>query len=249
MTADTMDRSSSKLARITGALFLASLLVPMLNWILVNAKLIVPNQPPETLHRVLANGFLFRLGLFNDLLTSTIAIGLAIALYELLKTVHKPWARLALVLKSIEGGLMAVIALVNFAAFLVVADPGFPSSLELAQAKGIAGLFFNTRMTLAAFPMLFLGLNFTIFLSLLHKSKFVPRLLAGFGVLSYALVFLYASLTLLLPEVAANLIVQSVCWAPSCLFELLIGLLLLAKGIGIRRDFSVAENPAGPTAS
>jgi hypothetical protein len=95
----------------------------------------------------------------------------------------------------------------------------------------LAGQFLNMRMTKAAIPMLFLGLNFTVFLSLLYQSKYVPRLLAGFGVLAYASIFVYALLTLTFPHVAVNLVLQSMAWAPSCVFELAIGIWLLTKGI------------------
>jgi len=117
---------------------------------------------------------------------------------------------------------------------LVINDPTPLAAAELAQVHGLAGLFLNTRMTLAAVPMLFLGLNFTVFLSLLYKSKYVPGVLAGFGVLSYALIFIYALLTMVLPQAAASLAVQSVCWAPSCLFELIIGIWLLTQGINVQ---------------
>jgi hypothetical protein len=218
-------------ARAAGAFFLLSLLVPMLNWTLINSKLIVPDNPVETARRVLAHDGLFRLGLVNDLVTSVIAVLLGWTLYRLLESVHRSWALLAFALKAIEGVLLAVVALGNFAVLLVFRDPALVSNPALAQVQELAGLVFDTRMTLAAVPMLFLGLDFTVFLTLLHKSGFVPRRLAGFGVLSYALILVYALLTLLFPGVAAILVVQSLCWAPSCLFELAIGAWLLTKGV------------------
>jgi hypothetical protein len=236
MTDMAVDVKLGRTAKVAGGMFLLSLLVPMLNWTLINAKFIAPGNAVETVRRVLANEGLFRVGLVNDLLTSAIALVLALTLYLLLKTVNKPWAQLALGLKATEGMLMAVIALGNFAVLLVINQPAFLTAADLAQARGLAGMFLNTRMTLAAVPMLFLGLDFTVFLSLLYKSKYVPGMLAGFGVFSYALILIYALLTLLLPNVAAILAVQTACWAPSCLFELVMGTWLLTKGITLQPE-------------
>jgi hypothetical protein len=235
ITADTL--ISKRITKFAGISFLLSLFVPMLNWILVNSKIIVLINPSETLNRVRAYELLFRIGLVNDFLTSVIAIVLAVILYILLNRVNKAWALIAFSLKTIEGVLMATISLCNLAVFLVVVDPGFRQITEPVQI--LAGIFFNTRMPLASVPMLFLGLNFTIFLSLLYKSNYVPRTLAGFGVVSYMLILGYSILTLLLPQIASNLIIQSVCWAPSCLFELIIGIFLITKGINIQQQQNV----------
>jgi len=225
------DLSLQRTARVTGLLFLLSLFVPMLNWVLVNAKVIVPGNADETLRRVLAHGGLFRLGLVGDLVTAAIAVGLALGLYVLLKPVHRSWSQVAFGLKMVEGVLMAAIALGNFAVFLVVSEPGMVTGLGVGQMGHLAGLFFLTRMPLAAIPMFFLGLNFTIFLSLLYRSGYVPKWLAAFGVVSYLLILKYSLLTLLLPDLASIVAIQSLCWAPSCLFELVIGIWLLTKGV------------------
>jgi Domain of unknown function (DUF4386) len=72
-----------------------------------------------------------------------------------------------------------------------------------------------------------------VLLFLLFKSKYVPGILSGFGVISYTLILIYAFLTILLPNLASILIIQIFCWAPSCIFELIIGLWLLIKGVKI----------------
>ncbi|HEY9247406.1 MAG TPA: DUF4386 family protein, partial [Candidatus Methanoperedens sp.] len=83
------DMSQSKIARITGFMFLLSLIVPTLNWILVLSKFIVAENALDTAHNVLANEFLFRIGIINDLITSAVALVLALVLYIILKSVNK----------------------------------------------------------------------------------------------------------------------------------------------------------------
>jgi hypothetical protein len=209
----------------------------MLNWVFVNSRFVVAANAAETVRRVAANEGLFRLGIVNDLLTAVIALGLALTLYLMLRSVNRGLALLALLLKVTEGVLLAATALGYFVALLILKGHAAAPAVELGQMQVLVGLAFNTRMAIAAVPMVFLGLNFTIFLSLLYKSKYVPASLAGFGVFSYLLIFFYALLTMLFPDWAAILVIQSVCWAPSCVFELTIGIWLLGKGL---RDTGIA---------
>ncbi len=86
----------------------------------------------------------------------------------------------------------------------------------------------NMHATLFAIPMLFLGLYMTIFSYLFYKSGYIPRALAGLGILSFVLIFIHALATIVTPEYTSMLIT-----VPSGLFELLIGAWLLVKGIKV----------------
>jgi hypothetical protein len=237
MTNTSTKPSQGPLARVTGCLFLLSFFLPMLNWVFVNSRFVVAANAAETVRRVAANEGLFRLGLVNDLLTAVVALGLALTLYLILRSVNRSLALLALLLKVTEGVLLAATTLGYFVALLILKGQVAAPAVELGQMQALVGLAFNTRMAIAAVPMVFLGLNFTIFLSLLYKSKYVPASLAGFGVFSYLLIFVYSLLTMLFPDWAAILVIQSVCWTPSCVFELAIGIWLLGKGL---RDTGIA---------
>ena len=129
-----------------------------------------------------------------------------------------------------------MLQMLNGKAFLTVFKP--------EQLQDIAGLFFKLRSNGAAIVMLFLGLGFMAFFHLLFKSKYVPRLLAGFGVFSYFLIFVNAAADILVPRNAAALTMVSpvgmIFMTPSILFELAIGFWLIFKGINVQAQ----ENPA-----
>ncbi len=236
MTNYTADASLSRIARIAGLLFLFSLIVPSLNWIFVLSKFIVAENAIDTAHNILANEFLFRIGIINDLITPVVAVLLALALYIILKSVNKNLALLALLLKLTEAILWAVIALGNFIVLLILNGQASLTVFEPEQLQALVGLFLNARMSVSAIPMVFLGLNLMVFSYLLYKSKYVPRILAGFGILSYALIFIYALITILSPNYATIMIIQIICWIPSILFEIIIGLWLLIKGVKIPKS-------------
>ena len=82
------------------------------------------------------------------------------------------------------------------------------------------GIYLDTYPTLA-------------FSYLFFKSKYIPKILAGFGILSFALIFIHALMYIIAPKYAAMLISQIIFYAPSGLFEIIIGIWLLSKGIKI----------------
>ncbi|KAF0216398.1 MAG: hypothetical protein FD174_3688 [Geobacteraceae bacterium] len=225
------DMTLRKAAQVAGIMFLLSLMIPLLNWIFVHSKFIVAENAADTAHNILANEFLFRIGIINDLITSAVALVLALALYIILKSINKNLASLALFLKLTEAILLAVIALGSFIALLMLNGRASVTVFEPEQLQALVGLFLNARISLSAIPMVFLGLNLMVFLYLLFKSKYVPGILSGFGILSYALIFIYALITVISPHYAAIMTIQIICWVPSCFFELIVGFWLLIKGV------------------
>ena len=83
--------------------------------------------------------------------------------------------------------------------------------------------------------MVFLGLDMMVFSYLFFKSKYIPRILAGFGILSFALIFIHALMFILAPKYATMPINQVIFWAPSGLFEIMIGIWLLSKGVKVQQ--------------
>ncbi len=182
----------------------------------------------------MANQFLFRINIVNELITSVVIVVLAITLYAILKSVNKNLALLALFLKLIEAILWAVIALGHFIALLVLNGQASLTVFEPEQVQALVGLFLNVHISVTAIPGVFLGLNLMIFLYLLFKSKYVPNILAAFGVFSYALIFIYDLLFIFSPNYATILIIQIIGWGPSILFEIIIGFWLLIEGINVQ---------------
>lgn len=242
MTNLIADTPRRKAARIAGVLFLLSFMVPFLNWIFVLSRFIVAGNAVDTARSILANEALFRIGIINGLLTSAVTVALTLALYAILRSVNKALALLAVCLKMTEAVLVAAVALGNHVALLVLKGQASTPALDPERTQALVGQFLNASLSVSAVPMVFLGLNMMVFLHLLFKSNYVPRPLAGFGILSYALIFMHAVTSILFPNAAMIMTVQVLCWAPSCLFELTIGPWLLLKGV---KDLRLTSSAAG----
>ena len=215
-------------------MFLFAFIIPTLNWALVLSKFNVPGDALATAKNIMADTFLFRLGISVELIMAVGLVVLGLALYAVLKSVNKHLALLALVLKLVEATLMAVTVLLPFIALEFTHAAAPTAILTQEQLQMPLGLLFNAHTAITAVPMVFLGLDMMLFCYLLLKSKFIPRLLAGFGILSFFLILVQSLLFILAPVYATMPINQIIFWAPSGLFEIVIGLWLLIKSIHLQ---------------
>ena len=244
MTNRTADISQRKAAKIAGFMFLFAFIVPTLNWAFVLSKFNVVNDALATANNILANEFLFRIGLFIELIMSFGLIVLALALYIILKTINKSLALFALLLKVIEATIAVVIVLISFIALQILNGEAYLTAFTLEQLQVPAGLILNSHTALFSIPMLFLGLDMVVFSYLFFKSRYIPRILAGFGILSFALIFIHASMYIIAPEYAIMPINQIIFWAPSGIFEIVIGIWILVKGVNIQQGDARVSNSA-----
>jgi len=183
-------------------------------------------------NNIIANELLFRIGIIAELIKAALAIVFALTLYILLKSAGKNLALLALFLKMTEGILLAVVALWYFIALLILDQRASLSIFGPEQIQALVGSYINPYFYISAIVLVFHGLSSMVFLYLLFKSKYVPGKLAGFGIISYAFVFIYSLLLILVPKSSTMLIIQIICLAPSILTELILGSRLLIKGTG-----------------
>lgn len=225
------DLSQKKAVKIAGFMFLFAFIAPTLNWALVLSKLNVAGNALATANNIVANEFVFRMGITIELFMSVGLIILGLALYVILKPINKNFAMLALLLKLVEATLMAVTVLIPYIALEVLSENPQTTLFTEEQLLLPIGLIFNSHTAITSVPMVFLGLDMMIFSYLFLKSKYIPRILAGFGILSFALVLIQSLMFMLAPEYATKPINQIIFWGPSGLFEIIIGIWLLVKGI------------------
>ena len=130
--------------------------------------------------------------------------------------------------------MAAAIVLISFITLQVAKGGAYISIFTPEQLQTPIGLILNSHTALFSIPMVFLGLDMMLFSYLFFKSNYIPKLLAGFGVISFALIFIHALMFILTPIYATMPINQIIFWAPSGIFEIVIGIWLLSKGLKIQ---------------
>lgn len=227
--------STLKISRVAGILFLFSLLVPTLNWMFILSLFISPGS--STSLNILNNELLFRFNIVNGIFTTIILLALALCLYIILRAVNRNMALMAFSLKMIEVVLTATLTLGHFITLLVL--KGEPQNIEL---QNIINLLIEDYISFTAILGIFFGLSMMIYSYLFLKSGYVSVILAFFGIVSYSLVIIYDSLTVILPHYAVILPIQIIGSAPVCLFQITIGLWLLYKGIKINASIGATQS-------
>ncbi len=236
MTDPIIDTSLRSAVKVAGIAYLLALIIPTLSTIFIFSKLIVSGNDAATAYNIMANELLFRIGITSDLIMATIIVVHALVLYVILKTVNKDLALLALSWRLGEASLVCVAALCGLITLLLLNGTVYSVVFDTAQLQALAGLFLDIRYAVYfSIVYVFLGLGSTIFNYLFLKSKYIPGSLAALGIFSYLLLLIYAFVNILLPDYAAMIQIQMVCFLPSCLFEIVIGLWLLLKGVKVQR--------------
>lgn len=215
--------------RVAGFMFLFAFIVPTLNWALGLSKLVVADDIAATADRIVANESLFRFGLTVELFMTAGLVVLGVTLYSLLKTVDRDIALLALALKMIEAALAATIVLLSLVAVLFATEASSSAAFTPEQLRWPVGLLLHEHMVLFACPMVFLGMDMILFFYLLYRSRYIPRPLAGLGILSFVLILIHALAHFVAPDFAGTQLAQVIFYTPSGITELVVGTWLLTR--------------------
>ena len=237
MTDPIADTSQSRTAGIAGFAFLVILIGYSITWIFVYSRLIAAGNVTVTASNIMANELLFRIGIASDLMIAVSGIVLSLALYIILKPVNRNLALFALCLKMADAVLAAVTVSLSFLALQMITGDAYLTAGNPEQVQELIGLFLGVHAAASTIPMVFTSLGFIVFFYLFLRSKYIPGLLAGFGIFSYALLLFSSFVTIFGAKPAMALLgnFDIICFAPSCLFELIIGLWLLLKGLDVRQ--------------
>ena len=142
---------------------------------------------------------------------------LGVYLHRILNQFNAGASFMAFVFKIVEAALFLVLALFFLIVFVMLKAELFeePILLELI----------NNYISFTAIPGIFLGLSMFVFSILLYRSGFIPKWLAGLGIVSYVLVFIYDSTIIL--SVNTPSFVQIIVSALVCLCQITIGFFLI----------------------
>jgi len=209
----------------------------------VDSKLIVSGNDAVTANNIMANDLLFRIGIAGVLIIYTSVVVLSLALYVILKTVNKNLALLAMLLRSGEAILGSVTVLISFIVLLLLNGKGYSTIFETEQLQALVGLFLNVRTAGLDIVLIFVGLGGTVFCYLFFKSKYVPRILAAWGIFTYLSMLILSFVSILLPNHPA--MIEIVLYALGTFFELIFGFWLLFKGVNVQQwDNHAPASPA-----
>ena len=174
---------------------------------------------------------MFRTGLAAEALMYTF-VGIASAsMYVALRPVSLAVSTVAAFCRLIEASMGGAFILVKFAAFAAITNQDLLVELSGSERSALMGFLAHLHGNAVFFLIFPMAVGGALFFSLFFRSRFIPRWLSAWGVLTYAILGCVAATVILFPDLRQNIMLF---FLPGALFELVVALWLLFAGIDTR---------------
>ncbi len=223
--------SPMRLARIAGLLYLVVGIGGGFAVGYVTAKVYMPGDAATTAANVLANSGLVRIGVIADLLQATVFVFLGMALYLLLKHVHKNAAGAMVILVAIATTIMCLNKVFQFAALLVAGDGSYMAAFGTAGSNALVLLLLDMHHYGFLIAQIFFGLWLVPLGYLAYKSGMFPRALGVVLVVGGASYLVDMLALFLVPDFGQS--IHSLLAIPPTIAEVWTLGYLLVKGVKV----------------
>jgi Domain of unknown function (DUF4386) len=220
-------------ARIVGVLYLAGMVVGIGGNVLIQSILGAPD--PST---IAANSMLLALGAVLWLSTVAGDAAHGILMFPVLKPHSERAAVGYLTARIIDATFIAVMALLILVQIPVGIEYLNAGSSDTSYLQALSAVLTKANLYAYEFAMITVGVAGLILCSMFYRTQLVPRLLAVWGLIGYAILLLGSVLQVL----GFNL--NSIQAIPGGLWELFIGVWLIVKGFS-----TSSQLPSEPTIS
>lgn len=239
-TADSYGQSNRQIARIVGVLFIMASVSAILGTFYFYPPILAG---PNYLVNGAAHQSQVAWGALMELILVCSNIGTAIGLFPILRRYGERIALGHLCFRYLECvfiaiGIVSVLSLLNLSREYVAAPA--PDAAAYHTVGSLLHAVYS--WTFALGPLVMLGVNTSMYSSLLYKSKLVPRPLAVLGIIGAVLV-LVAGLLVLFGVVVQLSLLVSLLAAPIAIYEMVLAGWLIVKGFS---STAVAAEPLKP---
>lgn len=190
------DISPGRTARITGALYLLTLLTGIFAQMFVSERLVVSGDPAATAANIVAHKSLFQLGFTVYLIEMACQTAITALFYGLLEPAGRSISLVAAFLGLAGCVIKTFSRLFYFAPLLTLGGAHYLSAFNLEQLQALALLFLKINDHGAAIALAFFGFYALLTGYLIVRSTFLPRILGLLSVIGGLgwLTFLYPPL-------------------------------------------------------
>jgi hypothetical protein len=205
----------------------------------ISFRLIIPGDAVDTARNIMAHESLFRLNIACNLIYLVIIVVQLTALYVILKPVNHYFALVATFCKLVVALMWGVTALNMLGALRLLGDSAYLPVFKADQLQTLARLHLSSSYDTYYVGLPFWGLASTVCSYLWFKSRYIPRVLSAFGMISSGWCVFCAFAFIIFPHFSATV---NASWfdVPLVLFELALGLWLLFKGLSPSTQASAA---------
>ena len=224
--------SLKKTARLVGLLYLIWIITGVYGLFYVPSQINTRGDAVTTAQNILSNEFLFRTGIINDIISNALWVFLALVLYRLFKQVNERQAKLMVALVIVQIPAVYIMGAFNITS-LIIFKGQILKTFELSQRQDLAMLFLKINDYGVLILEMFWGLWLFPLAILIYRSRFLPRFLGVWLVITGFFYVVLSFTSLLLPQYK-DMVLNSVLALPAEIGEVALMLWLLIKGAKVR---------------
>jgi len=181
----------------------------------------------------------YRAAIAVEFLMFVLVMVLSWALYILLKPVNKNVALFGLIFRFGEALLGGVVIMFYLTALLLLSGSDYLQAFDSSQLQALS-YFFLKLTGIGYYILLFImGIGGIAYCYLFYTSKYIPRFLSIWGIITYLSMVIFGFIRIAFHDSPSEL---AYAMAPGALFELVIGLWLVFKGIHVKQNETSVKN-------
>ncbi len=198
-------RTIRQQARFAGLLYLFMCITGLPGLLFIPKALIVNGNAGATADHLRASPMLLRWGIASELFHQVVFAYLALALYDLFRSVHRGLATQLVLLVALSVPIMFMNTLNELAALILVGAPPFLSTFSRPQLDSLSYLFLSLHGEGIGVVDVFWSLWLIPFSILVMRSGFLPRAL-GVLLLAGATGAMIGAVTSVLPNLSNGVV-------------------------------------------
>lgn len=175
MTIHSAEMSPLLRARVAGALYLVANIFAPFTLLYLPSSFMVRGDAAATADNILASESLFRLGIVGNLFTFIANIFLALALYQLLKVVHKNMAALMVILFLVGVPIAMLNEVIQLAVLRLLSGADYLNVYATEQLQSLVYLLLGVHDQGLLIAHIFFGLWLLPMGYLVFQSDFIPK--------------------------------------------------------------------------
>ena len=226
-----IDASQRTAARVAGFAYLIPVAFVVYANFGLRGSLFVTGDMAETVRRIAAAAPLFRLSVVFDVVYSVGVVVLLSALYVVLGPVNRYLALVATLLKLVYAVTAMLMVLSYFAIVRLASNPAYVQEFGKEPLQALVRLGTSDTWQEYYVGLAFWALSATVIGWLWLKSRYIPKALAVFGLVSAAWCAVCTFVYLASPDFSH---VVNLWWfdTPLAVFDITVSFWLLFKGLG-----------------
>lgn len=220
--------SIKKTARLAGLLYFVWIITGLYGMFYIPSQINMKGDAATTAKNILSNEFLFRTSIVNDIISSTIWVFMVLVLYQMFKHVSQHQAKLLVALVIVQIPTVFFMEAFNITSLMIFKGE-ILKTFELSQRQDLAMLFLKISDYGVLILETFWGLWLFPLAILVYRSRFLPRFLGVWLIITGFFYLVLSFTSLMLPQYK-DMVLNSVFALPAELGEVAFMLWLLIMG-------------------